>query len=1165
MGQMDRGRIQGLVLDSNGAAVPGAQVFLENGETRVHWEAVVNDSGFYTIPNVPTGPYKISVSKPGFKTAEKAGIRVEVAQMIRIDVVLEPGPINETIVVTSELIRLKAGDPIISSVIEGRIVQDLPLSFLGGRQIESFAYALAPMAEGNSWTSYIAGTPAFTKEVLIDGLSATSQIQGNVLESSPAMESIQEFSVQTSGASAEYGHTSSGVFNFALKSGANNFNGSAYYYARNEALNANTWMNNWLLSQSPGNARYQRARDRQSLAGVSAGGPVFIPGLYDGRNRTFVFGAVEHYRQERLQLGAMNRTVPIPEFLEGNFSRLLTSSEVGKDALGRPVFAGQIFDPKTLRKAGAAWVSDPFAGNIIPKERMSLVSGKTLTIFKNNYQPMNPGPLTNNSAGPQFDNPWLHQTQVTLKGDHSLAPRMKLTGSLIWTQRPRILADQGGIWDPKAPEGTGGPLARSRNQKVTSRAIRLSNSWNLNPNITNTTAFVYNRYRNPSIAAQANGNWNQFLGLQSSTEAGPFPEISFGPQVNGIGTTGIGYGSSGYYVANSYVVSNSAAWTKGRHDLKFGGEFWAQQMNSHAGLDTLSFNFSPTQTGIPGQPWSNRVGFGFASFFLGEAEGGSKNVPFDLYGRREYVALFLQDDYRVGNKLTLNLGVRWEQSQPLHEKYGHWATFNPELVNTALDIKGALEFSSGPGDSFEKQKDWKEFSPRLGFAYQVGNRWVVRAGFGIYFIPLGVNYWSGIPYGFAPGYRGTNIQTASQNVPKFNWDQGYPDNYKAPARNPNALIYGMVAVDPESLRAGYTHQYNAGLQIDIARGFVAEVAFSGNDGRRLHNGALQRNQPARSRYENSNVDPFAWVWDANSAAAAGVAYPYPGFSNYAGVALQPFPHVAAETYGPLYSVGTPKGSSGYRSLQASLTRRMSGDLGLQISYTLSRATGNTETGFEETWDENGGIQDIYHLQASAHSVLSFDQTHIFKGQISWQLPFGQGRKFLSGAGTVWGAFLGGWEITGLLRYNSGNPLAVYPDVWYPGWEGAVYADCNPAVDLSRQFDSKKFNPGKQEDPGNRYFNPAAFSNPQNHKLGNGDRRYTRLRGFGYAGEDIGILKHFRLRDKAVLQLRAEFLNLFNRHSFLDPNTYLGNMETFGNVTAATGIPRVVQVGVRLNW
>jgi hypothetical protein len=1162
--QNEYGVMSGSVCDLSRAVLSGTEVSVTNILTGVKYTTRSNSLGAYTLPKIPVGKYKASFSMAGFKT-EVRKITISAGQTTRLDATLE---------VAVE--HYDMGDPVYPSIIDNKpllttsfdldVIKDLPLTISGGRKIESFAYALAPAVEGDGWKSHIAGNPDFTKEVLIDGLSATSQIQGNILESSPTMESIEEFTVQTGGISAEYGHAASGLLNFALKSESFRFNGSAYYAGRNEALKANTWMNNWQLSQNPGDARFKRARDRQTVAGISAGGPVVIPGIHNGKNKTQIFGSFEHFTDEQLQLDQQyNRTVPVVDFLSGNFSQLLTNVEVGRDALNRPVYSGQIFDPQTLRFNGHEWISDPFPGNIIPTDRMSRISRKVIDIYKSSYQPMIPGWLTNNATGLQSEQPWFHQTQLTLKADQKLSQKINLIGSLIWTERPRILADQGGIWDPLASNSKGGPFARARNQNVTSRALRLSFIWTIHPTLLNTTSLVYNRYRNPSISAQSEGNWQKYLGLTSSTGAGLFPEISFGPNVNGVGTTGIGYGSSNYSVANNYILSSKFDWIHGRHTWKFGGEIWSQQMNSHAGSDVLSINFSQAQTGIPGQEWSNRVGFGFASFVLGEAAGGSKNVPFDLYGRRKYLALFFQDDFQISHSWMLNFGLRWEQSEPLHEKYGRWASFNPSLTNTDYDVKGALEFLSAAGGTFEKQRDWKEFSPRVGVAYRYRSRITVRAGYGLYFIPLGMNYWNGVPYGFAPGYRGTNVQSPSQTVARFNWDNGYPDNYQAPVRDPNSLVFGMTSVDERSLFAGYIHQYFFGMQFAFSPDMVIDAAFMGNRGRRLHNGALMRNQPSRSAYENSAVDPYAWIWDRGSAAAAGVPYPYEGFSNYAGLALQPFPQVSALTGGPLYFVGTPKGSSEYKSLQIMLTRRVSTNIAAQISYNLSRATGNSETGFDETWDESAGIQDIGNLTESAGTVLSYDQMHVLKGSFSLQLPFGHRQRFLGDASRLLDAIVGGWKVSGIFRYNSGNPLAVYPNVWYPGWEGAVYSDYNPSVNLSRRFDGSKFNPGVQNASGNQYFNTAAFTNPQNHKLGNGKRLYSELRGFGYASEDLGFMKTIRFKDRYAIQLRAEFLNLFNRHYFADPGTSLGNTSTFGYVTAMKSIPRVVQYGIRMDW
>ncbi len=1165
-GQVDRATVNGRVTDATGGVVPGVEVVATNQDTGVQTTTVTNDLGLYTLANLPIGSYSVKFSLTGFKTTDRTGIGLVIAQVARIDVVLETGEISETVTVSANADLINKDNALVSTVMQSETITDLPLSFAGGRSVENFAYAVTPAVEGDNWTSYIGGGPAFSKEVLIDGISATSQIQGHIGESSPTMEAVQEFKVQTSGMSAEYGHTSGGVFNFALKSGTNDIHGSSFYYTRNEALNANTWMNNWRLSRNPNDFRSERARDRQNLYGGSLGGPVYIPKIYDGRNRTFIFGAYEQFNQERLQLGDMNVTVPIPEFLEGDFSKLLTTTELGKDALGRPIYQGAIYDPKTMRQEGGKWVSDPFPGNIIPKNRFSQVSTKIVDLYKQHYTPLVPGLLTSNSARTYYNTPWFHQTQLTIKGDHQINDANKLSGSLIWIQRPRILVDAGGVWDPNDSANVGGPFAKSRKQEVTHRGARMANNTTFTPTLINTLSVVFNRYNNPSLSTQSEGGWADQLGLGASTGAGHFPEIGFGSSVNGVGTEAIGYNSAGYYVGNTYIVNDSVDWIVGRHNFQFGGEFWHQQINSHNGTDTLSFGFSNITTGIPGDANSNKVGFGFASFLLGEVNNASKNVTFDLYGRRNYVGLYFQDDFQVTPKLTLNMGLRWDQSGPLTEKYGRWANFNPDIVNTKYGLKGALEFLESPSDSFEGNKDWKAFAPRIGIAYQLTDKLVLRSAYGIFYSPLGIQYWNGVPYGFAPGYRGTNTVTTTGNRPRFNWDSGYPDAFVAPSKDPNALPWGVVAVHPDSLKMAYTHQYNVSVQYEFARDTLIEATYMGNQGRRLHNGAFTRNQPTRAAYEDSKVNPTAWVWDAGSAAAAGVPYPYAGWSGNAGMAITPYPHVAAVTWGPIYGVGAPLGESAYNSLQFSLTRRMSASVAANMSYNYSKATANSETAFDETWDQTGGLQDVYDLDYEADTVTSFDRAHIFKGLAAWELPFGVGRRYLSNSGVL-DAVIGGWNLTTIFKYQSGVPLGVSPNVNYPGWNGAVYANYDPSVDLSGSFDPQKFDPAIQNDPNNQYFNPAAFSSPAQatHKLGNGKRRYDALRGWGYANEDIGIMKYWSFGEAAKLQVRAEFLNVFNRHRFSNPGTGLSNAKTFGYVTSATGEPRNIQVGLRLNW
>ena len=370
------------------------------------------------------------------------------------------------------------------------IVTNLPLNFAGGRSLENFAYAIAPSVEGNNWTSHINGGAAFTKEVVLDGTSAVIQIGGHIGESSPPMEAVEEFTVQTSGIPAEYGRTAGGVFNFSLKSGTNQIRGSAYGYLRNEALNANTWQNNYLAGTDPENAsEYERANDRQYLAGASLGGPII-------KDKTFFYLAVEEYQQTRFLLGGLNQTVPTERMLNGDFGQLLNTgaAPLGTDAGGNPIYPGAIFDPRTGRSSPAT--SSPRTASAARRSRSWTSTGRGTA----------PGrPDRQQHGHPLLQRPRLQAAPGQRQADPPLLEHEPASGSFIWTQRPRTLVDQGGIWDPNDADKMGGPLSKGRRQDVGTRQARLSHSWTVSSSVINVANFTYASYNNPSEAVGALG------------------------------------------------------------------------------------------------------------------------------------------------------------------------------------------------------------------------------------------------------------------------------------------------------------------------------------------------------------------------------------------------------------------------------------------------------------------------------------------------------------------------------------------------------------------------------------------------------------------------------------------------------------------------------------
>ncbi len=703
--QSGSGTISGLVKDESGAAVPGVTVTATNTGTNAVTVATTNNEGLYSLRNLPLGTYSVSFSLTAFTPYTQEGIKIGLAEAVTLDHTLTVGTLQDAVTVTADTALLNTSNPEIGTSMTNEIVTDLPLSVSGGRALENFAYAIVPSVEGNNWESRINGSAPFMKEVVLDGTSAVIQIGGHIGESSPPMEAVEEFTIQTSGIPAEYGRTGGGVFQFSLKSGTNQFRGSVYGFLKNEALNANTWQNNYLAGSDPENAgEYERARDRQYVAGASLGGPII-------KDQTFFYLAVEEYQQSRFLLGGFSQTVPTERMLGGDFGELLQTgaAPLGTDAAGNPIYPGAIVDPAT---------GTVFPGNVIPQDRFSSVGRQIVDIYRQGYLPQIDR-VSQNSALTYYNDPSFKQHQISAKVNHRFSNASVLTSSFIWTQRPRTLVDSGGIWDPNATGDMGGPLSRARLQDVGTRQFRVSHSWTVSPNVINVANLTYSTFNNPSIAGTQyqDTNWPTQLGF-GDIGKNNFPNIQFGGAVNGVETTRIGYEANSYYKGKTWILSDSLSWVTGKHMFKFGGEYRQQGIDSTTNTGVYSFNFSPDTTGVPGQPWSNQVGFGFASMLLGEVASASQETDGDLFGHRNYLALYAQDDWRLSDNLTLNLGLRWETTGPVAGEERPLGRVQHHRDQPG-DHGSPARWSTPPvGDTtFEGDRDWAQFGPRVGFTY----------------------------------------------------------------------------------------------------------------------------------------------------------------------------------------------------------------------------------------------------------------------------------------------------------------------------------------------------------------------------------------------------------------------------------------------------------------
>ncbi|HEX6805513.1 MAG TPA: carboxypeptidase regulatory-like domain-containing protein [Terriglobales bacterium] len=1155
----------GTVTDPSGAVIVGAQVAARNDDTGVETSTRSNERGIYLVPNLPPGDYSLQITKGGFKPVEFLHVHLILDQVAALNATLSPGTAVEAITVTSGAPVLETETSTVGTNMNGDVVTDLPLNVYGGRQAEYFAVALTPGYSplSDPYLAVINGNQGFTKEFTIDGTSGTAQIQGNIFETGPSMEAIEELQAETSGLSARNGNTNGGVIMLNLKSGTNQFHGSVFGYGHNELLDANTFDNNH-LSVRKGKSRFWDW-------GFSAGGPII-------KNKTFIFGTFERYTQNDFTPGSFGATVPTLAFLQGDFSGLLgaqlctdgntapctapaTPMTVTNDA-GQtvPLLQGTLFDPAT---------GNAFTGNMIPSNMFSSVSQKIIAIYQKSYAPELARDRNNNRM-PASNSPSQTPNEIVIKVDHNLRDSDKLSGSWVYNHRPRTLIDSGGVWAAGSTDG--GPLASARFQMVKANEFRVSESHTFTPTLLNVFNATYNWYWNGSIPTIGT-NFPQQLGF-GNTGASNFPAIDYGPQAwNGLSETAIGNSWQGHYVGATFIYGDQLTWTKGQHTFSFGGDFRAMQLNSQAGSGALTMHFQPQATADPSG--TSATGFGFADFLLGRVASASQTTPFNLYGRRKALSFYAQDDFKATRKLTLNLGLRWDINFRLHEKNGNWANFDLNAIDPNLGIKGALVYAKNGSDSFEKNQSFKNFGPQFGFAYNPWEKVVFRGSVGMLYVPIGIQYWQGVPYAFDPGARGTNAAPGA-----FNWDSGYPGVFTPGTKSsttPSPYLFPVVTVNPDTLKAGYSETLNLGVQYELTKTSRIEASYIGNRGHRLIGSNLAYNEADPKTFMNLYNSGNFWanVCNPAEAASAGVPYPYPGFCGPSQAAIAPYPQLAIGMdwymyYPNLYYVGLNKGQSFYDSMVLHYVKRAGHGLVADVSYTLSRQEWNTYTNFTDSYDVGlGSIQDYGNLKEAAHTLSPYDQKHVIKAGIQYELPFGHGHDMLGGAGRVLNAIVSGWKISPLLTYATGKPLSFYANdqiygPYYPAWS-AIYVNYNLSGYNGRMFDPSKYVFGSQSAPENRYFPASIASDPALGQLGTGKARIDQLRGFGTDREDLALHKSFKVGERYSLDFGVEFYNVLNRHAFADPDTSSPNSTTFGMVTGTAGSPRNGQFEARFRW
>jgi len=1159
--QSDRASIVGTVKDASAAMLPGVQVRVINVDTNAFEVATTDSAGEYRVDNLQIGNYSVNFSKTGFKTLTRKGIALLISQVAEIDATLQVGGTTETIEVTSAAPILQTENSTLSANLNNEAVSELPLNVQGSRNLSNFMFAYMPGVEGTDYGSHIDGGMALTKEVLIDGTSAVSQLGGYISESQPPMEAVQEFEVDTSGISADAGRSGGGVFKYELKSGANQYHGSAFGFMHSADLDAESAWNKFDAIQSPANAKaYLKLDESLSDWGGGFGGPVV-------KNKLFYFVSFERYMQSMWNLGALSRTVPTDAMMgldsSGNVTAyadlspmLTTSNAIATDPCSNTIYQGAVFNPAT----GCVFVN-----NQIPTSLISTATAKVLQLYHQDYTPT--GPTTVNNAGPAYQpDPWFHNTQSAIKMDYNPTAKQHIAGSFYWDDYPRINADQGGAWSPTAKYG--GPLANSYWHDTTAPGARLSDSITISPKLLNTIYATFNRFRNPSIATSQTGKWDADLGLASGVAdaAGNFPLIYFesgmftnpGNYQNGWNFSNIGSQYNDYYAGNTFIYSDELVWTHNHHDVKVGAEFRAMQFNYHTDVGTFMGGypiiFDPSTTAGAWYNWGgyNQVGNAFASFLLGDVYNAESNNPDNEYGRRKAISFYGSDDIKVNNRLAVNLSLRWDYNNPYKEKYGHWSSFELNDLNPVSGLMGTYEYLTSGKQSFERREDYTNFSPHIGAAYKITEKTVLRGNGSIFFVPLNMNTWGGVPYQQA-GDVGFHNVTEEAN---FDWDNGYTPTVVTPtspgAKSPTLLTSDVISVDPRALTPGNIWQYNVGVQRELDHLSKLEVNWIQSWSTHLQSGFFQHDQPKIGDYQNflaTGKTPQSMAVICATWSSCGDQYPL--------VALVPYPQVYAGYTGPLLSVNAPLGNSDYKSLQISVTRRAARGLSLLASYNWSRAHGDIDTDFQEQW-WIGNLQDTYNLKQEAKDISDFDITHIVKGYVIYDLPFGRGKRLLSNINPLTDAFIGGWSLDGDFHYQTGTPISVHSTNSYPGF-ASIYIDLVPGCPLTK---------GKPK-LGQVWLNKTCFVNPDaaTGQLGTAGNYQSQVRNPGFATEDLSVHKSLAVgEDKRYnLTLRIEFFNVFNRDALAGPDQNLadatfGEILNYGNVAG-----RVGQFGARFTF
>jgi len=1128
LAQSGRGTLTGSVKDTTGAVVAGASIELKEANTGSLRLGASSGDGLYTFPELSPGNYTLTVQSAGFESYKQTGITITVSSTVTVNAVLQVGSASQSVTVTSDALQLQSESSDTGFTMSPQVLDSLPLPFGGEvRNPLEFA-ALAPGFAGAmsnnpssapSGNFKLSGGQQGGMDILLDG--ATTELASANMQDTYgfSVEAVSEFKVMTNTFDAQFGSASGGVVNLVSKQGTNTFHGSAYDLLKNRVIDANSWLNDRANAKA-GKIVDQKGMDTQNDFGGSVGGPVRIPWLYNGKDKTFFFFNYEGFRQ--VNGGKELMSAPTQAMLGGDFSALLTPTIV--DGTTQP--AHILYDYSTCTGANLGQTCQAYAGNKITAtpDPVFVAAAKVM-------------PSAPSSATSPYDN--LEVTSSSheqadmwsIRVDENINARNKITGSYFTGNMPYVSTSTlGSIY-------TGG---NTQGDKY----VRLGYDFIITPTMLNhfNAGFTRRHRSEGSGEGGFGGDWASKFGLKGVGDS-VFPKLSYNYPHAGISSPSDG---DSVFEDNVFQYDDAVSWQKGRHNFKFGGEFRAAQFNLAILTGSAGqFNFNSGPTSIP---TDNNSGFGFASFYLGAASSASISIPQIDGFRAKYLAFYGSDDWKVNSKLTLNLGLRYDMPIPVTEAHNRMSYVDTTLANSgAGGLPGAYVFEgSGTGrlgGSSPQSIFKKAFGPRVGFAYAVDPNTVIRSGYGIYFSTQRVGgFAENDSQGFSSSY--TYNTPASLQTPAVVLSQitAYPGK-EPPFIDPTVMNGDSNALFIESKvdRPGTIQNWTLDVQRQLPFQTLVDVAYVGAHGDHLQAFLHDPNQGNPANMSRGACLQVNITDQAASAACAGqtpVVAPYAGFSGTVSQALRPFPQYGTVTVDSA-TMDDPFGDYTFHALQAQITKRTSAGLTILANYSWSKNITNADSEYpsEAGWEGNdsSGAQNTYNLKAEK-ALSQFDIPQRVVLAWTYDLPFGKGKPLANQGGVV-NVLAGGWKIAAVQKYQSGTPLSVTSPGWtsgiFAGSEGATAAPTRPNIvsGVNPKGTSGKFVYGTS-----LRFNPAAFTPTPDFSFGNAPRALG-IREFFGRSEDFNVTKAIPMfTDRVHTDFRVEFFDVFNRHTFTGFNT-----------------------------